>query len=160
VNYSNNKDQLMISKIHYLASCALAALVLSGTASADSTRNAIEAVNAQFVAAFGQGDSKAVASLYTVNAQLMPDGSDAIKGRAAIQKSMQGVIDSGVASFSLTTLEKFGSGSTATEVGVYEMRDKAGKAVDHGKYMVLWRQVNGIWQLHRDIFNSSLPPSK
>jgi len=24
----------------------------------------------------------------------------------------------------------------------------------------LWRQVNGTWQLHRDIFNSSVPPSK
>jgi ketosteroid isomerase-like protein len=90
----------------------------------------------------------------------MPEGSDAIKGRAAIQKFMQGVIDSGVASVSLTTLEKFGSGSTATEVGVYEMHDKAGKAVDHGKYLVLWRKVNGAWQLHRDIFNSSVPPSK
>jgi uncharacterized protein (TIGR02246 family) len=146
--------------IHYLVSCALAALLLSGPVSADSTRDAIEAVNAQFVAAFGQGDSKAVAALYTSNAQLMPEGSDVIKGRAAIQKFMQGVIDSGVASIILTTLEKFGSGSTATEVGVYEMRDKAGKAVDHGKYLVLWRKVNGAWLLHRDIFNSTVPPSK
>jgi uncharacterized protein (TIGR02246 family) len=146
--------------IHYLVSCALAALLLCGPVSADSTRDAIEAVNAQFVAAFGQGDSKAVAALYTSNAQLMPEGSDVIKGRAAIQKFMQGVIDSGVASIILTTLEKFGSGSTATEVGVYEMRDKAGKAVDHGKYLVLWRKVNGAWLLHRDIFNSSVPPSK
>jgi uncharacterized protein (TIGR02246 family) len=150
----------MFNKIHYLVSCALAALVLSGPVCANSTRDAIEAVNAQFVAAFGQGDSNAVAALYTPNAQLMPEGGDAIKGRAAIQKFMQGVIDSGVASISLTTLEKFGSGSTATEVGVYEMRDKTGKAVDHGKYVVLWRQVNGAWQLHRDIFNSSVPPSK
>ncbi len=150
----------MFSKIRYLVSGALAALVLSVPVSADTTRDAIEAVNAQFVAAFRQGDSKAVAALYASNAQLMPEGSDAIKGRAAIQKFMQGVIDSGVASISLTTLEKFGSGSTTTEVGVYGMHDKAGKAVDHGKYMVLWRQVNGAWQLHRDIFNSSVPPSK
>jgi uncharacterized protein (TIGR02246 family) len=150
----------MFNKIHYPVSCALAALLLSGPVSADSTRDAIEAVNAQFVGAFGHGDSKGVAALYTSNAQLMPEGSDAIKGRAAIQKFMQGVIDSGVASVSLTTLEKFGSGSTATEVGVYEMHDKAGKAVDHGKYLVLWRKVNGAWQLHRDIFNSSVPPSK
>jgi uncharacterized protein (TIGR02246 family) len=150
----------MLNKIHYLVPCALAALVLSGPVSADSTRDAIEAVNAQFVAAFGQGDSKGVAALYTTNGQLMPDGSDTIKGRAAIQKSMQGLIDSGVASASLTTLETFGSGSTATEVGVYEMRDKAGKAVDHGKYIVLWRRANGVWQLHRDIFNSSVPSSK
>jgi len=150
----------MINKIHYLASFALAGLALSGPASADSTRDAIEAVNAQFVAAFAHSDSKAVASLYTVNAQLMPEGSDAIKGRAAIQKFMQEVMDSGVTSVSLTTVEKFGSGTTANEVGVYEMHDKAGKAVDHGKYMVLWRQVNGTWQLHRDIFNSIVRPSK
>jgi len=150
----------MLNKVHYVVLCACAALLLSGPASADSTRDAIEAVNAQFVAAVGQGDGKAVASLYTANAQLMPEGSDAIKGRGAIQKSMQGMVESGVASVSLTTLETFGAGSTVTEVGVYEMRDKAGKPIDHGKYMVVWRHVNGIWQLHRDIFNSSVPPGK
>jgi ketosteroid isomerase-like protein len=60
----------MFNKIHYPVSCALAALLLSGPVSADSTRDAIEAVNAQFVGAFGHGDSKGVAALYTSNASL------------------------------------------------------------------------------------------
>ena len=40
------------------------------------------------------------------------------------------------------------------------MKDKAGKEIDHGKYMELWRLEKGEWKLHRDIFNSSVPPKK
>ena len=31
---------------------------------------------------------------------------------------------------------------------------------DRGKYLVVWKRgADGNWRLHRDIFNSSLPPS-
>jgi hypothetical protein len=40
------------------------------------------------------------------------------------------------------------------------IKDKAGKEIDHGKYMELWRLDKGAWKLHRDIFDSSVPPKK
>jgi hypothetical protein len=49
-------------------------------------------------------------------------------------------------------------GSTATEVGQYELRDKAGKVLDHGKYIVIWRQEGKKWKLFRDMFSTNVSP--
>ena len=45
-----------------------------------------------------------------------------------------------------------------SEVGSYSMTDKSGKEIDKGKYIVLWKMEDGKWKLHRDIFNSDMPP--
>ena len=136
------------------------ALLAGAAAQAADVRSAIAAVNAQFEAAAAKGDGAAIAALYTADAQLLPEGSPAINGTAAPAKFFQGVLDSGVAGVGLKTLELYGRGMTVTEVGEYEMRDKAGKAVDHGKYLIVWRNTGGHWRLHRDMFTSSVAPAK
>jgi uncharacterized protein (TIGR02246 family) len=135
-------------------------LVSAGAAHAGDARAGIAAVNAEFEAAAAKGDGKAIAALYTPDAQLLPEGSPAITGAAALAKFFQGVLDSGVAGVGLKTLEVYGRGTTVTEVGEYEMRDKAGKALDHGKYLVIWRNKDGQWRLHRDMFTSSVAPAQ
>ena len=147
--------------LYGLVPMALAAFVLSAQpAYADQTRSGIEAADTQFSAAVGKGDSKAIGELYTTDAQLFTEGHDPIKGTAAIQKFFQGAIESGVAAVTFKTVEVYGHGLTATEIGDYELRDKAGKSLDHGKYIVMWRHQNGRWKLFRDIFTSSVPPKK
>jgi uncharacterized protein (TIGR02246 family) len=127
---------------------------------ADETRPAIEAANARFSAAAAKGDGAALAALYSADGQVLPAGSGPIKGREAIQKFWQGAIDSGIAGVELKTLEVFGHGPTATEVGEYELRDAAGKVLDHGKYIVVWRRAGGNWQLLRDMFSTNVAPAK
>jgi ketosteroid isomerase-like protein len=125
----------------------------------DGPRASIEAENAAFSAAISRGDSKALAALYTADAQLMPQGSDPIKGTVAIRQFLQEkIIDAGVAGAVLKTLEVFGTGATVFEVGEYEMRGRSGNLLDHGKYMVVWLKVNGAWRLHRDMFSTSVAP--
>jgi uncharacterized protein (TIGR02246 family) len=142
----------------------LAVLVLLGlalpAAHADGTRAAIEAVNAAVGAAAAKGDAAAIASYYTADAQLLPAGSEPVKSAAAIQKFWQGALGSGVGAVALKTLEVYGHGSTASEVGQYEMLDKSGKSIDHGKYIVIWRRDGGHWKLHRDIYTTSVAPPK
>jgi hypothetical protein len=55
-------------------------------ACAGDTRAEIEAVVAEMQAIANGGDSNAIAELYTVDGQFLPEGSDTIKGRAAIAK--------------------------------------------------------------------------
>ena len=40
------------------------------------------------------------------------------------------------------------------------MRDKAGKVLDHGKYIVVWQHVGARWKLLRDMFSTNVPPTK
>ena len=138
----------------------LASMGLTPAAHADGVKAAIEAANAQFSAAAAKGDGAALASLYSAEAQVMPPGSAPIRGTEAIQKFWQGAFDSGVAAVGLKTLEVFGHGPTATEVGEYELRDKSGKPLDHGKYIVVWQRADGQWKLLRDMFSTNVPPPK
>ena len=133
---------------------------LTPAAYADGVTGAIEAANRQFSAAAAKGDGVAVAALYSPDGQVMPAGSDPIRGTEAIQKFWQGALDSGIAAIGLQTVEVFGHGPTATEVGEYELRDKAGKVLDHGKYIVVWQHTDGKWKLLRDMFSTNVPPPK
>jgi uncharacterized protein (TIGR02246 family) len=138
----------------------LACMCLTPAAFADGVKAAIKAANAQFSAAAAKGDGAALAALYSPEGQVMPAGSDPIRGAEAIQKFWQGALDSGVAAIGLKTVEVFGHGPTATEVGEYELHDKVGKVLDHGKYIVVWQHANGKWTLLRDMFSTNVPPPK
>ena len=138
----------------------LAGICLIPAAHADGVRSAIEAANAEFSAAAAKGDGAGLAALYLPDGYVMPAGSDPIQGTEAIREFWQGALDSGIAGIGLKTIEVYGHGSTATEVGEYELRDKAGKAVDHGKYIVIWRHADGKWKLLRDMFSTNVPPPK
>jgi uncharacterized protein (TIGR02246 family) len=142
------------------ARAAAAIVLLSGSTSVFADARAeIEAVNREFEAAAAKGDGKAAAALYTANGQALPAGSAAVSGTEAIAKFWQGVFDSGVKGVKLKTLEVEAHGDVAHEVGEYELADAAGKVLDRGKYVVLWKKEGGRWKLHRDIWTTSMPPA-
>jgi ketosteroid isomerase-like protein len=149
-------------RIVYVCAAVLVASIgcIAQPAHADGVRSAIEAADAVFSAAAAKGDGAGLAALYAAEGQVMPAGSEPIRGTAAIQKFWQGALDSGIAGVGLKTLEVFAQGATATEVGQYELRDKAGKVLDHGKYVVVWRHEGGKWKLLRDMFSTNVPSAK
>jgi uncharacterized protein (TIGR02246 family) len=124
---------------------------------ATSIREAIAAANESFMAAFKRGDAAGIAALYTESGQLLPPNSDFVTGRQAIQAVWQAVLDAGFKSVDLQIVEVEGHGDTAIEISKYVLYGEGGQALDKGKYIIVWKQVGGQWQLHRDIFNSSMP---
>ena len=129
--------------------------------SAQGVRGDIERANAAFAAAFAKGDSGALAAMYSDNGQAFPPNSEVLHTRDAIRKLWQGAMDGGVKSVELQAIEVEPHGpDTAYEVGAYSMMAADGKVVDRGKYLVIWKREGGQWKLHRDIWNTSLPPAK
>jgi ketosteroid isomerase-like protein len=141
-----------------IAGWAAAALLLAGTAQAQDARAAIEAATKGFQAAYEKHDAEAVASFYSSTAEAFPPGGEIVKGRDALAKLWQGVMDSGIASAALKTTEVHAEGNLAYEVGTYAMKTKDGTVADHGKYCAVWLKEGGQWKLHRDIWNTSVPP--
>ncbi|MBW2463098.1 MAG: DUF4440 domain-containing protein [Deltaproteobacteria bacterium] len=133
-------------------------LIASPASAADDAAAGIAATNLAFETQLGAGSGTGLAALYTANGQLMPPSSDFVTGTEAIAAAWQAVIDSGIAGGDLETLEIEAHGDTATEVGTFQLRDAAGKTVDHGKFIVIWKKDGDSWKLHRDIFNSSMAP--
>jgi len=120
-------------------------------------RDTLMAANEKFMAAYNQGNAAGVAALYTKNGQLLPAHSDFVTNQQAIQAFWQGAMDSGIKSAKLETIEAEDNGDTAYEVGKYTLQGDGGKLLDTGKYVVIWKQEDGQWKLHRDIWTSSLP---
>jgi len=128
-------------------------LLVGAAARSDDTRESIESNNRDFAAAFLRGDAVAVAELYTVDAELLPPGAEAVAGRPAIAAFWKGAIDAGVKDLVLTTVQVESAGDLAYEVGKVRLVAKDGQATED-RYLVVWKRENGKWQLHRDIWNS------
>ena len=120
-------------------------------------RDAIITANEEFMEKVKEGNAVNLAALYTDNGQLLPPNGDFLTGREAIQEAWQGNVDSGVRTAIFETIEVEGLGETAYEVGTYTVFGEGEQMVDVGKYIVIWKQVEGLWKIHRDIWNTSIP---
>ncbi len=110
------------------------------TAQTPSVRAAVEKGNQEFITFFGQGNGEKIGALYSANAEVFPPNSDVVRGRDAIAKFWQSVIDSGIKGATVTTVEVHAFGNTAYEVGRYALTGEGGKPLDSGKYVVIWKR--------------------
>jgi uncharacterized protein (TIGR02246 family) len=122
-----------------------------------TVREAIEALDEAFVAAYRSRDAAGVAALYTEQAQILPPNADFLIGRAAIQAFWQRAMDGGIGSFKFELLEVEEHGDTAIGIVRVHVQAQDGAKLDTAKAMVVWKRVGGAWKLHRDMFNSSTP---
>ena len=121
-------------------------------------RQAIAAANENFMAIFGRGDAAGMAALYTADGQVLPPNGDFVTGHEAIQAFWQALMDMGFKAAKMEIVEVEAHGDTAIEVSTYTLAGEGGQILDRGKYIVIWKREAGAWKLHRDIFNSSMPP--
>ena len=124
-----------------------------------AAKTAINATNAEFETLVSKMDSVGMAGLYTSDAKMMVPNMPALSGKANIQSGFAGMFaETGQIGIKFTSDEVSGNEEMVSEVGSYSMTDKSGKEIDKGKYIVLWKMEDGKWKLHRDIFNSDMPP--
>jgi uncharacterized protein (TIGR02246 family) len=124
-----------------------------------SIRDAIVAANDVFMDTYRRGDAAGLAALYTADGQLMPPNSDFVNGQLAIEGFWKAVMDMGIQEALIETGEVEDLGETAIEVSKFTLKGEGGQVLDQGKFVVVWKQEDGSWKLHRDIFNSSMPPA-
>jgi uncharacterized protein (TIGR02246 family) len=133
---------------------ALGCLLVSASASAEDARQAVEAGNRGFIAAFLRGDASAVADRYTENAQVIAPGTPIATGRAAIAEYWQKSIASGIKDLTLETTNVESDGNLAYETGVVRLVSTDG-VTTAARYVVVWKRIGERWFLHRDIWNSA-----
>lgn len=135
---------------------AIPLLLLTMTAQARDVRSEIDAANQKFGAAYAKGDAAAIALLYTPHATVLPPGADMVSGREGIQKVWAGAIESGLKITGLQTISVEQYGGAAREIGRFTAEapnaQKQMARVD-GKYIVVWKRLNGTWMLDSDIWN-------
>lgn len=143
-----------------LLATIFAAMVATQTLAA-STRDAIEAANASFAAAFNKGNATAAAVFYAEDAAVFPPESSRIDGRAGIEAYWKGAMDAGVTDVSLKAVEVTEAGDFAFETGEASLSAPGvdgTKTVSTIKYIVIWKMNGSTWQIYRDIWNSNPTP--
>jgi ketosteroid isomerase-like protein/mannose-6-phosphate isomerase-like protein (cupin superfamily) len=128
-----------------------------GGESAGDPREEIERANADFGRAFAKADAKAVSEMYTASAKLFSPNAQIVEGRPAIEGFWKTVMESGITNVNLKTTEVESFGDTVVETGAATLYTKGDVIVDHGKYLVVWKRIEGAWKLHWDCWNSNDP---
>lgn len=123
----------------------------------ESAKKEIAAANSAFETAVSKSDSVGLASLYTMDTKWMNPNGPTVEGRAALVSKFSQDFQAGIGSAKLNTVEIWGDENYVTEEGNYLIFAKDGSQIDKGKYLILWKRVDGKLMFHRDIFNSDLP---
>jgi uncharacterized protein (TIGR02246 family) len=117
----------------------------------------IAEANRRLEAAVAAGDAAAGAACYAEDGQFLVPNFEPLTGRSSIQGFFQSVLDTGIRTLELETLELEEHGDKAFEVGRYTLKADGGAVADRGKFIVIWKKVGGAWYLYRDIINTSVP---
>lgn len=127
------------------------------TTMGNALRAGIDATNRAFEEAYNGGDAAGAAAVYSSDGQALPPNGATVSGRAALESFWQAVMDMGVKSVKLETVELEPCGEMAYEVGKASLVAADGSLIDTAKFIVVWKQENGQWKWHRDIWNSNSP---
>ena len=123
---------------------------------------AISEAARQFSAAYVRGDAAAITALYTQDAVIFPERSDAITGRDAIRQYWSPNEGQRISRHRLTPTSLVIDGKHAYDHGTYEIAgERDGKAWGpfRGKYLVVWRREPNGWRMQLDMWNSGPQPS-
>lgn len=110
--------------------------------------------NRRFEAAIAAGDAAGAArEVYTRDARVMPPGAATVLGREAAAQFWAGAATQlGITRVALETVDLQPLGDGAYEVGRAVLTVGGGQQVI-AKYVVLWREEDGRWRWHVDIWN-------
>ena len=127
----------------------------------DRARSHIDEQNAKWMQFYNAKDANSIAKLFTKDAVVMPPNIRVAKGEKEILNSILDEFRAGATDLVLKTVNVYGSGSLAYEIGQYSLNIKDGDKIensDQGKYIVVWElSPDGYYKVKVDIWNSDLP---
>ena len=146
----------------------VAAVLLAGSApasafAADSAaeEQKIRALDQQWVAAVQAKDAAGSAGFYAADGALLAPNAPIAQGTAAVTAAWQSLLGMKNVNltFAPTSIVVASGGDMAYDIGTYNLSfdsDK-GPVKDAGKYVVVWKKVDGDWKVAAGIFNSNGP---
>lgn len=142
-------------------------LVLSACAAGEpaadlaAEEQAIRELDARWNQAIADRDVETIVGLYADDGYLAPTNSPRISGADALRDAWTHMLDltEGEAVITPVEIDVARAGDMAMETGDYRLAFRDGDQLveDSGKYVVVWKKVDGAWKVAADIFNTNLP---
>ena len=130
----------------------------SAPSNAAAHEQAIRKTNEKWLALIRDHDAVAVSQLYSADGAMMAPGAPIAQGQPALEKAWGGLMKT--PGFELTfkadQILVAKGGDMALDRGTYllSLNGPNGPTKDVGKYVVVWRNVDGQWKVAADIFNT------
>ena len=108
---------------------------------------------------FGKRNMAALDDIYTSDARILPPGAPMVSGREAIKAFWGNAIESLKATSAvLESVDVMPAGDGVVEIGRATLTAAPqGSAMQmEAKYVVYWRQEDGRWKWHVDIWNANV----
>ena len=140
------------------ASILVLILTSGGCAQSPAPEPFPQEVAEAWVERYAANDAAGVAALYTEDAQLLPPDMEIVSGRAAIQEFVAKSNPPGGPAFEIATVETLVFGDYAHRQGSFRVKGPGGEALEAGKFIELWKKVDGQWLIHRDMWSANAPP--
>ena len=119
----------------------------------EATRAVIAQQNQEFTQAHIAGDVAAIDAMFTADARSYPPGAPAAVGLPAIHNLTVEFLKAGITEFREESTALYGNGDLVIDEGTYFMAYGQG-LTERGKYLNVWRQVNGTWKLQANMWNT------
>ena len=120
-----------------------------------AARVIIERKNAEFTAAHVAGDVATIDAMFTRDAKAFPPGAEVASGPEALHTLTVEYLKSGVKAFTEQTMDLYGTSELLIDQGEYSVTYGPENTVERGKYLNVWKQENGEWRIHANIWNAS-----
>ena len=125
-----------MSRIAMTVACLFLAAGQAAAQSDAAIQQAIHKAGEEWGAAYTKGDAKALASLYTEDAYLLPPGADVVHGRSAIEDFWQQHMNVSDLKYTSIDIKPLGDKS-AREIGTTSFRTKD-QQIHEVKWAVVW----------------------
>jgi hypothetical protein len=167
INARSTFSRCAMARFAHFHSLALAAFLAVGCGGdrpedpafdLEAARTIIARHNARFTEAHVSGDVAAIDALFLPDARSYPPGAPAAIGIQAIHALTVDFLKAGITEFREETTAFSGNAEQIVDEGVYVLTYGEG-VTERGKYINVWRQVNGNWRIQANIWNADPPQS-
>jgi ketosteroid isomerase-like protein len=110
-----------------------------------------------FTAAHISKDTAYLNGIFTKDARVLAPNMDVVQGRKAISRLNEEWVNYGIYQFEEVSTHLYGAGNYLVDEGNYFMIYGPDSTSERGKYVNIWKKVNGNWKIYSNIWNSSLP---
>ncbi len=152
------RSRLFALVVAFLAAGSVAGCVATGDPAL--VEQEIRDLDKKWVGAVARGDAAMIADFYAPDGVFLTPNAPPAEGPKAIGEAWKGLISLPNLSlnYRATRIDVAASGDLATAVGTYDLAfsGENGRVRDEGKYVVVWKKINGEWKVIADIYNSNL----
>jgi hypothetical protein len=122
-----------------------------------ATRQLIGQQNARFTQAHLTGDIALIDSMFAPDAKSFPPGAAAVTGLPAMHDFTVEYLKAGLTEFREETTDFYGNAEFVVDAGTYVVTYGPEHVTERGKYLNVWKNVNGTWKIQSNIWNSDVP---